>query len=69
MLSIDFLEKVLGLISPPYFDYDWFFKKNISHVILPYYTKWISSGTLININLGHSKLIYPALINVACNFL
>ena len=26
------------------------------------------SGTLINANLGHSKLIYPMLTNVACKF-
>ena len=33
MLNFDFLEKRLGIVSPPHFVYD-FFKKNVSYVIL-----------------------------------
>ena len=32
MLNFDFLEKGLGIVSPPHFVYD-FFKKNVGHVI------------------------------------
>ena len=32
MFNFDFLEKGLGIVFPPHFEYD--FKKNVSHVIL-----------------------------------
>ena len=46
MLNFRFLEKIMGLVSPPHFVYD-FFEKNISYVIYNLQTHQISmSGCL-----------------------
>ena len=41
MLSFDFLEEELGIVSPSYFV--WFLKKNVSHVIFqkPNFIVWL----------------------------
>ena len=39
MLNLNFSEKSVGRVSPPYFDYN-FFKKNVSHVVFYYLTKF-----------------------------
>ena len=51
MLNFNFSEKGLGLVSPPYFGYD-FFKKNVFHVTFFELTKFHCLIAFISQDIG-----------------
>ena len=54
MLKFDFLQKDLGIVSPSYFVYDFFYK-NVSHVI--YYERYTNADLKIRQHLRlHMKM-------------
>ena len=66
MLKFDFLQKDLGIVSPSYFVYDFFYK-NVSHVI--YYERYTNADLKICQHLRlHMKMRWKFQIKTLFTF-